>query len=487
MDTQSATAKRSHAVCVPAPYQSHIGAMLKLAKLLHTKGFDISFVNTEHNHRRLLKSRGPRALDGFRGFQFLTITDGLPPKDADSSQDALALCDALRKNMSAPFSDLISNLNHTASNSDVPPVTCIFSDGFMSFATNEAAQEFGIPIIHLWTIPACAFMGFQQYRTFREKGLTPLKDTNHLTNGYLDTVIDWIPGLKDIRLWDLPTLFPRSRDPDDILFNFCMDAAERANKASAMIFHTFDALESELLNALSSMFPRIYAIGPLSLLLSKLTKEESPLKSIDCNLWREDTECLRWLASKEPKSVLYVNFGSMAVLTREELIEFAMGLADSKHPFLWIIRPNLVSGNSAVLPREFMEEIEGRSMLASWCPQEAVLNHLSIGGFLTHCGWNSIIESVSAGVPMICWPSVADQRTNCTYACSKWEIGLELSGVVKREEVERLVRELMAGDKGKQMKERITEWKKQAQEATDPNGSSSINFDKLLNELLVSN
>ncbi|XP_030529277.2 7-deoxyloganetin glucosyltransferase-like [Rhodamnia argentea] len=484
MDTQSAPAQRSHAVCIPGPYQSHIGAMLKLAKLLYAKGFYISFVNTEYNHRRLLKSRGPRALDGFSGFRFLTITDGLPPSDADSSQDLAAVCDSVRKNMAAPFSDLISNLNHTAPNSDVPPVTCIFSDGFMSFATNEAAQEFGIPIVHLWTIPACSFMGFKQYRTLMEKGLAPLKDTSYLTNGYLDTIIDWIPGMKNITLRDLPTFF-RSTDPEDIMFNFAMDAAERANTASAMIFHTFDALESELLDALSSMFPRVYAIGPLSLLVDKLVKEESPLKSVDCNLWREDTECLRWLDSKEPKSVLYINFGSIAVLTREELVEFAMGLANSKHPFLWIIRPDLISGDSIVLSREFMKETEGRSMLADWCPQEAVLNHIATGGFLTHCGWNSIIESVSAGVPMICWPSFGDQSTNCTYACSKWEIGLELSGMVRREEVERLVRELMEGDKGKQMTGRIIERKKLAQEATDPNGSSSKNLDKLLNELLT--
>ncbi|XP_030474259.1 7-deoxyloganetin glucosyltransferase-like [Syzygium oleosum] len=484
MDTQSATAKRSHAVCLPAPYQSHIGAMLKLAKLLYSKGFYVSFVNTEYNHRRLLTSRGTRALDGFPGFRFLTIPDGLPPSDGDTSQDGNAMCDAVRYNMSAPFSDLISNLNNTASSSDVPPVTCIFTDGHMSFATNDAAQEFGIPNIHFWPIPACAFMGLKHYQTLREKGLAPLKDTSYLSNGYLDTVIDWIPGMKGIKLWDLPT-FLRTTDPDDVLFNFSIDLAEEANKASAMIFHTFDALESDVLNALSSMYPRVFAIGPLSLHINKLVKEESPPQSFDCNLWREDTECLRWLSTKEPNSVLYVNFGSIAVLTREELIEFAMGLANSKHPFLWIIRPDLVRGDSAVLPLEFIEETKGRRMFASWCSQEAVLNHLSIGGFLTHCGWNSMIESVCAGVPMICWPSFGDQRTNCTYACSKWEIGLELSGVVKREEVERLVKELFDGDKGKQMKERIAEWKKLAEEATDPNGSSSINFDNLLNELLT--
>ncbi|KAL3732708.1 hypothetical protein ACJRO7_029373 [Eucalyptus globulus] len=171
MDTRSATAKRnrSHAVCVPAPFQSHIGAMLKLAKLPYTEGFYISFVNTEYNHRCLLKLRGAGALDGFPDFQFQTILDGLPFTDADSSQDILALTDALRRNMSASFSNLIFNLNYTASTSNVPPVTCIFSDGFMSFATNEAAQEFSIPIIHLWTIPDCSFMGFKQYRMLRKR------------------------------------------------------------------------------------------------------------------------------------------------------------------------------------------------------------------------------------------------------------------------------------------------------------------------------
>lgn len=139
-------------------------------------------------------------------------------------------------------------------------------------------------------------------------------DTSYLSNGYLDTVLDWIPGMKNNKLGELPT-FLRATDPDDILFNFTMDAAERANTASAMIFHTFDALESAVLNEPSSMYPHVLAIGPLSL-LHKLKKEESPLISFDCNLWREDTECLQWLGTKEPNSVLYVNFGSLAILTR---------------------------------------------------------------------------------------------------------------------------------------------------------------------------
>ncbi|KAI3952377.1 hypothetical protein MKX01_005244 [Papaver californicum] len=110
---------------------------------------------------------------------------------------------------------------------------------------------------------------------------------------------------------------------------------------------------------------------------------------------------------------MYVNFGSITVMTTQQLVECAWGLANSKHNFLWIIRPGLVVGELASLPVEFTEETKERGLLASWCPQEDVLHHASIAGFLTHCGWNSTLESLSCGVPLICWPFFGDQQTNC--------------------------------------------------------------------------
>jgi hypothetical protein len=309
-------------------------------------------------------------------------------------------------------------------------------------------------------------------------------DASNLTNGYLDTVIDWIPGMKGIRLKDLPT-FIRTIDPDDIMLNFAVIESERAQKASALIFNTFDAIEHEVLDALSSMFPPIYSIGPLHLLQNQIPDDD--LKSIGSNLWKEDVGCLEWLDRKEPNSVVYVNFGSITVMTSEELIEFAWGLAKSNQTFLWIIRPDLVKGDSAVLPPEFFAETKERSLLASWCPQEQVLSHPSIGGFLTHSGWNSTIESVSAGVPMISWPFFAEQQTNCWYSCNEWGIGIEIDGGVKRGEIASLVRELMVGEKEKELKKKkAVEWKKLAKEATSkPSGSSYVNVDKMINEVLL--
>ncbi|XP_065880851.1 7-deoxyloganetin glucosyltransferase-like [Euphorbia lathyris] len=473
--------KKPHAVCIPYPAQGHINPMLKLAKLLHQKGFHITFVNTEFNHRRLLKSRGPNSLDGRPTFQFRTIPDGLPPTDTDATQDIPSLCKSTSETCLVPFKNLIQKLNESSEEDDVvPPVSCIIGDGVMSF-TVDAAREFGVPIVLFWTPSACGFLAYMHFRQLIDKGLTPLKDESLLTNGYLDTVIDWIPGMKDIRLKDLPSFF-RTTDREDIVLNFILSETERAKKANAIILNTFDALEHEVLTTLSSLLPPVYPIGPLQHMLNNI-KDET-LKSIGSNLWKEEPECLKWLDSKTPNSVVYVNFGSITVMTRNQLIEFAWGLCNSKKTFLWVIRPDLVAGETAMLPPEFVSETKDRGFLANWCPQEEVLNHPAIGGFLTHSGWNSTIESLCGGVPMICWPFFAEQQTNCRFCCVEWEVGMEIDSDVKRDEVERLVIELTEGEKGKEMKKKALEWKRLAAEAAEV--SSYRNLESVINDVLLS-
>ncbi|KAI9097945.1 hypothetical protein K1719_025716 [Acacia pycnantha] len=471
--------EKPHALCIPAPAQGHINPMLKLAKLLHFRGFHITFVNTDFNHKRLLRSRGPTSLDGLPSFRFETIPDGLPVSDVDATQDIPSLCESTRRTCLPPFRDLLHELN---TSSDVPPVTCIVSDGAMSF-TLDAAHELGIPEVLFWTTSACGFLCYVHVRHLIEKGLTPLKDPSYLTDGYLDTVIDWIPGIKEIRLRDIPS-FIRTTNPNEFMLDFITGECDRAQRASAIILNTFDALEHDVLEGLSSILPPVYSIGPLNLLINDVTDKD--LKSIGSNLWKEETECLEWLDTKETNSVVYVNFGSITVMTNEQLIEFAWGLANSNQTFLWVIRPDLVRGDNAVLPAEFIQETQNRGRLYSWCPQEQVLTHPAIGGFLTHSGWNSTVESICHGVAMVCWPFFAEQQTNCRFLCKEWGIGLEIDSDVKREGVERLVRELMEGEKGKEMKKKALEWKKMAKEAAcEGVGSSFRNLETVVQQVLL--
>ena len=160
-----------------------------------------------------------------------------------------------------------------------------------------------------------------------------------MTNGYLDIKLDFIPGLQNFRLKDLLDLI-RTTDPNDVMVQFLIEAADRFHRASAVVFNTYDELESDVMNVLYSMFPSLYTIGPLHSFLNQ-SSQSHPLASLGSNLWKEDTKCLEWLESNEPMSVVYVNFGSVTVMTPQQLLEFAWGLADSKKPFLWIMRPEI--------------------------------------------------------------------------------------------------------------------------------------------------
>ncbi|KAL8122342.1 hypothetical protein AgCh_018905 [Apium graveolens] len=324
-------------------------------------------------------------------------------------------------------------------------------------------------------------MGFYQFHNLLDKGLIPLKDDSYLTNGYLDTIIDWIPGMPHICLRDLPS-YVRTTDANDLIVNYISEATKRASNATGNVFHTFDDLEPELVNVISSMFPNVCTIGPQQLLLNQIQNEKAEqVKAIGYSLWEEEHTCLQWLDSKEANSVIYVNFGSVTVMSAEQLVEFGWGLCNSNRYFLWIIRPDLIVGESkTTLGVEFMETIKERGFIASWCPQEEVINHVSVGGFLTHGGWNSIIESLSAGVPMLCLPFFGDQQTNCRFLCTEWECGMEIRNDANRDDVEKLVRLLMDGLEGKRMKSKALQWKKMAEMACGPDGSSLRNLDKLV-------
>ncbi|XP_017622576.1 linamarin synthase 2-like [Gossypium arboreum] len=101
-----------------------------------------------------------------------------------------------------------------------------------------------------------------------------------------------------------------------------------------------------------------------------------------------------------------------------------------------------------------------------------------------HCGWNSILEALSEGVPLICWPFFGDQQTNCRYVCTTWGNGMEINPDIKRENVEDIVKEMMEGDNGQKVRQKALEWKKKAEAAISLGGSVVTSFDRMINEAL---
>ncbi|TYH79165.1 hypothetical protein ES332_D03G043500v1 [Gossypium tomentosum] len=246
--------------------------MMLLAKLLHSRGFFITFVNTEFNHRRLVWSKGPDFVKGLPDFQFETIPEGLPSSDRNETQDLLVLCDSKRKHCLAPFVELLAKLN---SSPQVPIVTCIISDGLMSFAI-KAAEQLGIPEVQFWTASACSFMGYLHFSELVKRGIIPFQSET-----FLNEPIDWVPRMSNIRLRDFPS-FVQANDPNDILFDYFGSEAQNCLKASAIIFNTFEEFEHEVLDAIATKFPRIYTIGPLHLLARHLHAD--PSKSMNPSL-----------------------------------------------------------------------------------------------------------------------------------------------------------------------------------------------------------
>ncbi|KAL2322000.1 hypothetical protein Fmac_026379 [Flemingia macrophylla] len=474
---------KPHVVCVPYPAQGHINPLMQLAKLLHYEGFHITFVNTEFNHNRFVKSHGPDFVKGLPDFKFQTIPDGLPPSDKDATQDIPALSDSIRKTCYGPFKELVMKLN---SSHEVPKVSCIIADGVMGFAA-KVAKDLGIAEAQFWTASACGFVGYLQYGELVKRGIIPFKDEKFISDDTLDKSLNWISEMKDIRLKDLPT-FMRVTSLNDIMFDFLGYEAQNCLRSSSIIINSFQDLDGEALDALRANNPNIYDIGPLHLLGRHFPDKEEGFKLSGSSLWKNDSQCLKWLDKWEASSVVYVNYGSITVMTKHQLNEFAWGLANSKLPFLWITRPDVVMGESSVaLAPEFFDEIKDRAYITSWCIQDQVLSHPSVGVFLTHCGWNSTIESISAGVPMICWPFFAEQQTNCRYLNTTWGIGIEINHDVKREDIAELVKEMLKGEKGKEMRQKSLEWKKRAIRTTNRGGSSYNNFYKLINEVFHHN
>ncbi|EXB30475.1 UDP-glycosyltransferase 76E2 [Morus notabilis] len=436
-------------VLVPFPYQGHISPMLQLGAALHSKGFSITIAHTICN--------SPNS-QNHPNFSFLRLSDGLSDTDIESrglAANLLAINDNCKESFQWSLEQLIME--------DRKTISCVISDELMYFA-EDVANNLKILSIILRTTSAITSLARSFLLKLVEGGHVPLQ-------GFAsDELVARLPLL---RFKDLPCPLTEN------FKSFAVIVARAYNKrtCSAIIWNTINCLEQSTLDQIQKESQvRIFAIGPMH----KITP------SISSSLIKEDRSCISWLDKQPHNSVVYVSIsGSIASLYEKEVTEMAWGLANSKQAFLWAIRPGSIRGSDWIelLPNGFQDAVGDKGCIVSWAPQKEVLAHPAVGGFWSHCGWNSTLESLAQGVPMICKPCFGDQRVNARYASHVWKVGLELEEV-ERGEIARVVRRLILCEEGKEIRARAKKLKQKIDVSTRKGGSSYDSLNQLANFIL---
>ncbi|GFP87637.1 7-deoxyloganetic acid glucosyltransferase [Phtheirospermum japonicum] len=424
--------------------------MLKLAELLCLHRIKITFLNTHHIHRRL--SSCTTAVDNLTTkypdfFRFETFPDGLPQDNPRTGDQIPGLLDSMDA-VSVPI------LREMVTDSGV---SCVIADGILGF-TCDVANEIGVPIFYVRTISAACLWVFFCLPKLIQSGELPFQGND------LDILVKSVPGMeKYLRRRDLPS-FCRSGDVSKNP-NIEMYKAEREEipRAYGLILNTFEELEGPILRETRAVCPNIYTIGPLH---AHLKSKLAASTAFSNSLWEEDRSCMAWLDSQPPRSVIYVSFGSLATMTHGQLMEFWHGLMNSGHKFLWVIRPDSVAG----------------SKIPEVTKEQEVLAHPAVGGFLTHSGWNSTLESVYEGVPMICWPYFVDQQVNSRLVEVEWKLGLDMKDTCDRSVIEKTVASVMDVRK-QEFLERAGEMAKSARRCLSEGGSSYCNLERLIGDI----
>ncbi|XP_012084626.2 UDP-glycosyltransferase 88F3 [Jatropha curcas] len=358
---------------------------------------------------------------------------------------------------------------------------CSFIIDIFCTSALSLGKQLKVPTYYYFTSGAAclgAFLYFPRvHNLYKEK--KSFKDLK-------ETVLDFphMPPLKAIHIPE-PML-----DRDDPAYNDMLYYCSHLSKSDGIMINTFPDLEPNAIKKIEdglcvegAKTPPLYCVGPV---ISRNTGKKEPKDS-----------CLSWLDMQPRKSVVFLCFGSRGSFSVEQVKEIANGLEKSGERFLWVVKnPPLEDRKQtedivdfdleAILPKGFLNRVKDRGLVVKfWAQQMEVLSHDSVGGFVTHCGWNSVIEAVVTGVPMLAWPLYAEQHLNRNALVEdmKMAIGVEQrdeDGFVTGDELAKRVSELMNSDNGRELRERSTEMKEKSVSVWAESGSSTRALTRLV-------
>ncbi|XP_077227359.1 UDP-glycosyltransferase 74E2-like [Tasmannia lanceolata] len=438
-------AYKAHVLVLPFPLQGHINPMIQFAKRLASKGLKVTVPTTISATMSMHIGSGLVDVE--------PISDG---QDSVSQNDNLAfLADG-----SGTLTKLVEKYEASSD-----PFCCLVYDSILPWALDVARQH-GLYGVSFFT-QSCAIDAIYYHA-----------NQGHLTLPLAAAAAISLPGLPELGISDMPSFISEPKSYPSIL-EIVLKQFSNLEKADLVLVNTFDKLEDEAVRWMEGIWP-VLTIGPTlpSMYLDMLIEGD---KSYSLNLSNPNSDlCKKWLDARQTASVVYVSFGSVANLEADQMEELAWGLKESNNNFLWVVRES----EHSKLPSKFLEETIEKGLVVTWCPQLEVLAHQAVGCFLTHCGWNSTLEALSLGVPMVAMPQWTDQPTNAKYVEEVWGVGLRVKvgekGVVRREEMEKCIREVMEGERGKAIRMNASKWRELAKDVLAEGGSSDKNIEEFV-------
>ncbi|XP_073011607.1 UDP-glycosyltransferase 73D1-like [Typha latifolia] len=481
--TNSPNHHNLHFILIPWLAPGHMIPMIDISRVLASHGAAVTLFTTPVNAARIKPTIDRLSADNipikFVPLRFPAVEAGLPAgcENMDSIPNRALLSNFLNaaKLLRGPMAQYLRDI--------APRPSCIISGTVHSWAP-ELAREFGVPCFF--------FQGFCSFSLLCCHNLYTSKVHDAASSPTEPFVIPDLPFEFKIARKQLPAQFQLSQ------FSYLVEEQRKAELAAdGVVVNSFEELEpgcAELLRIASGKL--VWSVGPVSLCnTSKSDLEERGDKaSVDTN------ECITWLDSKKPRSVIYVSFGSTTdVFQPKQLTELGLGLLACKWSFIWVVKDGeLFSPDfEGWLHENFEARADGKCLLIrGWGPQVMILSHRAVGGFLTHCGWNSTLESVAAGVPMVTWPLFAEQFMNQKLILDILRIGVRVGDVdtavewlglandsvaVWREDVTKALESLMdGGEEGEERRKRAEELRKKAKTAIEKGGSSYLKMKHLM-------
>ncbi|GLJ07770.1 hypothetical protein SUGI_0073840 [Cryptomeria japonica] len=475
------TLQKPHVVLVTFPAMGHSIPSLDLAKLLASHSLTVSYVTTRTIERRLrgLMDESPQAavldiqLVGLSPQSAIeAIAEGRESMDLLPNGSSLAVISFI-KSLREPFEQWAEEQGSRR------PV-CIISDMFIDWTVHSAERFGSVRVV---------FAPFGAFGTSVFHAICNSITTNTLRKEGDSVIIDNILSspLKFTKE-HMPRRFLES-DSADTRLSILIGMMQSLTKCWGMLVNTFDELEPRYLQHLKNLLngKPLWSVGPV-VPLGGIANTRGKKSDIS------EQKLVQWLDSKSPCSVIYVSFGSQAFLSQEQTQALARGLEASHQPFVWSIKisPDTVSAESnraelcaSYLPEGFVERDKGL-VIWGWAPQLVILSHPSVGAFMSHCGWNSTLESILMGVPMVTWPMFAEQHFNSKLVTEELGIGIQFcqhrEAIPCEDKVEKSVRLVLCSDEGTEIRKRAVAFQRLGKRSVG-GGSSTLNLKDFANEM----